>query len=99
MATATVKAKRQDALDLWLERVEAREQWTETVKHTGAKITAHIINCTLVMVLRYASSGDGWELFIPASKTNYITDTLDNAALFLDVPGCRDLTPDKGEHH
>jgi hypothetical protein len=86
----TAKVNHCDPLDLWLDRVEASEQWTLRVPNTGAKVSGYIINCTLVVVVRYAE-GNGWELLIPSTKENSTADSLDRAAMFLGVDGCRDL--------
>jgi hypothetical protein len=88
MATKKIKKERLSALDEWLNRVEAHKMWEESIRHTGATITAYQINLTIVMVLRYAN-GDGWELFVPSSKSNKIVDTIDGAASFLGVEGYR----------
>jgi hypothetical protein len=77
-------------LDAWLKRVEASEQWTMTVPNTGAKVSGYLINGNLVVAVRYAE-GNGWELLIPASKENNTAATLDGAASFCGVLGCRDL--------
>jgi len=84
-------AKRNDMLYAWLERVSAYEAWMTRIGNTGGSLSGYHINGQLVVVLRYANPEDGWELFIPASKKNHIADTLDAAAEFLGVDGCRGL--------
>jgi len=85
------KSKRAEALDLWLERVEASQCWEETVDEgTGPTVTGYIINSQLAVVVRYADR-NGWELLVPASTKNSVAATLDGAAAALGVEGCRDL--------
>ena len=83
---------REDQLDAWLERVDANEVWSTKIRHNCATLTGYLINCQLVIVLRYASTGDGWELFVPPTTQNRIDATLDAAAELLKVDGCRGLT-------
>jgi hypothetical protein len=81
---------RTDLLDAWLDRVDASKRWEFKLPSTGDIMAAHIINCQLVITLRYAGR-NGWELFVPPSNSNKISDTLDHAAMMLGVEGCRGL--------
>lgn len=88
-ATAT---KRMNALDAWLERVNAETTWNASIKGSRNTLTGYLINGHLAIVLRYENSGhDGWELLIPASRENSVASTLDAAAMAFQVDGCRGL--------
>jgi hypothetical protein len=79
---------REDRLERWLERVRARKLWEAAVP--GATLEAHLINGRVALLLRHAG-GHGWELFVPASDSNEVTRTLDDAALALGTEGCAGL--------
>jgi hypothetical protein len=72
----------------WLERLQARKLWEAAVP--AAFVHAYRINGRVALVLHHAG-GHGWEIFVPASDSNEIDHTLDDAALSLSTEGCAGL--------
>ena len=85
MTTRTERRDRDDKLERWLERVQARKLWEAAVP--AAALHAYLINGRVALVLHHAG-GHGWEMFVPASDSNEIDRTLDAAALSLGTSGC-----------
>jgi hypothetical protein len=77
-------------LQAWLERIGARLVWQSKIPNWIGLISAYHVNGKVFLVQTF-SNNNGWEVFIPASDKNNTSLTLDNAALFLGVEGCRGL--------
>jgi hypothetical protein len=88
MTTNHEGRSRDDKLEQWLLRVQARHLWVVSVP--GATLRAYLINARAALVLHHAA-GHGWELFVPASSSVDIVRTLDDAALALGTEGCAGL--------
>lgn len=73
-------------IDTWLQRVNARRCWTETVPFAGGKseMSAYAINGYVILVHRYRN---GWEIYLPATKSNSVVTTLEAAAEFCGIEG------------
>ena len=85
-------------LEAWIDRVDARQQWSQRVNATGSTVTAYLVNGTrdgktmsrLFLVLSYPDD-HGWELLIPSTFENSTEASIDNAALLLGTEGCAGL--------
>jgi glycine cleavage system aminomethyltransferase T len=71
---------RQDALSTWLDDNGARRLWHEHITDVGS-LAAYQINGRVILVMIHRHR-DGWEIYIPASDTNKVADTLDAAARY-----------------
>lgn len=87
---ATTAWQRSNVLDAWLERVHAVKAWSVNVSNVPGLLTAYVIGGHVVIVQRYERSR-GWQLYLPSSKSNSIDVSLDAAAEFCGVDGCRGL--------
>ena len=79
---STVNDKRWDQLGSWLERVNAQFVWNTI--YFGGGFSLYSVNGTIVVV-HYHDETCGWELYVPASKSGKIADTLAAAEQFLGV--------------
>lgn len=76
------KMVKADRLGQFLEKNNARRLW-ET-QQPGVTVAAYSIFGTVVVTTVFAGRNRaGWELYIPAAKTNKVDDTLQAAAAFI----------------
>lgn len=78
-------------LSLWLKRIGAQMLWIQKVRSVGT-ISAYMAgdNARVFLVHDFADSG-GWEIYIPSSNKNDAALSMDHAAEYLGVEGCRGL--------
>lgn len=97
--------ERMNALDKWLERIEARPMYEMLSPNRRTMVTVYTVGgkhpigdeparASVFMVMRYVEPGKpatGWDIFVPASGSNNVRLTLDAAAMAMGVDGCRGL--------
>lgn len=78
-ATKSVKA---DPLAKFLEKNNARLLWV--AQQPGVTVTAYSVLGTVVIATVFAGRNRaGWELYVPAAKSNKVDDTLQAAAAII----------------
>lgn len=78
-ASKVIKA---DPLSKFLEKNNARLLWT--AQQPGVTVSCYSILGTVVIATVFAGRNRaGWELYIPAAKSNKVDDTLQAAAAFI----------------
>lgn len=84
--------KRNERLNDWLREHNAIHLWHGTLKIQGTtQITAYSINGVVCLI--HETSG-GWEIYIPASSSTKVDDTLADAEKALGLEGsatCRNM--------
>lgn len=76
------KMVRADRLQQFLEKNNARRLWES--QQPGVTVSCYSILGTVVIVTVFAGRNRaGWELYVPAAKSNKIEDTLASAAAFI----------------
>ena len=73
------KSVKADALADWLERNSARTLWRTQTE--GVTVSCYSVKGTVVITTVFAGRNRaGWELYVPAARTNSVAETLDAAA-------------------
>lgn len=89
------------ALEAWLKKVKAEHKWTEEVLGFGLVKCYAVGNSVIFVQDRVTARHDfGWELYVPASDSNTVAETLRNAEYALGlVPLSVTLKTRPNPHH
>ncbi len=77
----TANKGRMAKLNGWLDRNGAMLVWQHGATSVCPMISSYLVHGVVVIVATFKTGG--FELFIPASKSNDVSMTLDNAAVFI----------------
>ncbi len=86
---------RMQALDDWLSRANACQLWQKEINGVGT-VAAYAIKGRVAIVQRFSKplrDDSGWEIYVPASESGHIAETLDAAGRFFGVVGA--ASPDE----